>query len=322
MNFLHPSRLWLLIVVVGLIVGYVLLQRRRQQAIQRYTNPALLASIAPRSLGWRRHVPTALALVGLTAIVGAIAQPVRSERVPRNEGVVIVAVDVSASMIATDVAPNRLRAAASGALDFANSVPPGIDLGLVAFDGGARLLVSPTTDRNTVLNAIEGLETGPGTAGGEAIYTALDAITAALNPGSTTDTAATGKRLPAAIVLLSDGVTNKGRSILQAAQAAADAGVPVSTIAFGTPSGTVTVDRQTIPVPADNATMAKVAKISGGGYFEAASLGQLRDVYRNIQLTVGYTTQQREITRALLGTAVAALVLSTILAMALTSRSL
>jgi Ca-activated chloride channel family protein len=322
MNFLHPGRLWLLIVVAGLIAGYAMLQRRRQQAIARYTNPALLSSIAPRQLDWRRHLPTALALVGLTAIVGAIAQPVRSERVPRNEGVVIVAVDVSASMIATDVAPSRIQAAVSGALDFANSVPPGIELGLVAFDGGARLLVSPTTDRNTVLNAIESLQTGPGTAGGEAIYTALDAITATLNPGRTTSTTTNGKRLPAAIVLLSDGVTNKGRPITQAAQAAADAGVPVSTIAFGTPSGTVTVDRQRIPVPADNATMAKVAKVSGGDYYEAASLGQLHDVYRNIQLTVGYTMQQREVTVALLGTAVAALVLSTILAMALTSRSL
>jgi Ca-activated chloride channel family protein len=267
-------------------------------------------------------VPTALALVGLTAIVGAIAQPVRSERVPRNEGVVVVAIDVSESMIATDVAPSRIQAAVSGALDFANSVPPGIQLGVVAFDGGARLLVSPTTDRSAVTNAIDGLQPGPGTAGGEAIYTALDAITAALNPDRTTTTTAPGKRLPAAIVLLSDGVTNKGRPIAQAAQAAADAGVTVSTIAFGTPSGTVTVDRQRIPVPADNVTMAKVAKISGGTYFEAASLGQLNDVYRNIEFTIGYTTQQREITRALLGTAVAALVFSTILAMALTSRSL
>jgi Ca-activated chloride channel family protein len=322
MSFLHPGRLWLLVVVAALIVCYVVLQRRRQQAIARYTNPAMLAGLAPPPLGWRRHLPNALALFGLVAIVGAIAQPARAERVARNEGVVIVAVDVSASMVATDVSPSRLQAAVSGALDFANSVPRGIDLGLVAFDGGARLLVSPTTDRNAILNAIEGLQTGPGTAGGEAIYTALDAITAALSPGTTTRATANGQRLPAAIVLLSDGVTNKGRPIVQAAQAAADAGVPVSTIAFGTPSGTVTVDRQTIPVPADNATMARVAKISGGDSFEATSLGQLHDVYRNIEFAVGYTTQQREITRTLLGAAVAALVLSTILAMALTSRAL
>jgi Ca-activated chloride channel family protein len=322
MTFLHPDRLWLLVGVAGLIVAYVVLQRRRQAAIARYTNPALLSSIAPNQQGWRRHLPSGLAMIGLLAIVGAIAQPTRPERVARNEGVVVVAVDVSASMRSTDVSPTRIDAAISGAVSFVGSVPPGIEVGLVAFDGGARLLVSPTTDRNAILNAIEGLQTGPGTAGGEAIYTALDAITAALSPGTTTRATANGQRLPAAIVLLSDGVTNKGRPIVQAAQAAADAGVPVSTIAFGTPSGTVTVDRQTIPVPADNATMARVAKISGGDSFEATSLGQLHDVYRNIEFAVGYTTQQREITRTLLGTAVAALVLSTILAMALTSRAL
>ena len=318
MNFLHPERLWLLLVVVALVAGYLLLQRHRERAIARYTNPALLGSIAPPSLGWRRHTSTALALVGVVAVVIAIAQPTRDQRVPRDEGIIIVAVDVSESMVATDVSPSRIQAAISGALDFVSSVPAGFDVGLVAFDGGARLLVSPTTDRTATINAIDGLQPGPGTAGGEAIYTSLDAIKAALNPSAL----GTGKTPPAAIVLLSDGVTNHGRPILQAAQAANDAGVPVSTIAFGTQTGSIDIEGRRIPVPADETTMAAVARISGGNTFKAGSLGQLEDVYRDIRLDVAYTTRPREITTGLLGFALLALIVSTAAAMGLTARSL
>ena len=318
MSFLHPERLWLLLLVVALVGGYLVLQQHRRRAIARYTNPALLGSIAPPSLGWRRHASTALAIAGLATVVVAIAQPTRPQRVPKEEGIIIVAVDVSESMIATDVAPSRIQAAISGALDFVNGVPTGFDVGLVAFDGGARLLVSPTTDRAATINAIDGLQPGPGTAGGEAIYTALDAIKAALSPSATGN----GKTPPAAIVLLSDGVTNRGRPIQQAAQAAAEAGVPVSTIAFGTRSGSVNIEGRRIPVPADENTMEAVAKISGGNSFAAASLGQLEDVYRDIRLDVAYTTKQREITTGLIGLALLALVASTAISMALTARSL
>ena len=115
MSFLHPERLWLLLLVVALVGGYLLLQQHRRRAIARYTNPALLGSIAPPSLGWRRHASTALAIAGLATVVVAIAQPTRPQRVPKDEGIIIVAVDVSESMIATDVAPSRIQAAISGA---------------------------------------------------------------------------------------------------------------------------------------------------------------------------------------------------------------
>jgi Ca-activated chloride channel family protein len=322
MTFTHPERLWLLIGVVGIVAAYVALHPHRQKVIARYTNPALLTSIAPDQQGWRRHLPQGLALLGLLAIVGAIAQPTHDERVAKNEGIVVVAVDVSASMRATDVSPSRLEAAVNGALDFVDSVPAGIDVGLVAFDGGARLLVSPTNDRAAIKSSIEGLQTGPGTAAGEAIYTSLDAITAALAPGATTKAQDAGTKLPAEIVLLSDGVTTVGRPVEEAAQAAADAGVAISTIAFGTAEGTVTIDRETIPVPADPKTMSKVAKISGGDFFVATSSGQLNDVYKTIQLEVGYTTQPREVTRALLGFALIALIGATVVAMTSTARML
>ncbi|HEX4821671.1 MAG TPA: VWA domain-containing protein [Acidimicrobiales bacterium] len=318
MSFLHPERLLLLVLVAAIAVGYLMLQRRRAQAVARYTNPAMLGSIAPASLGWRRHASTALAIGALAVVVIAIAQPTRQVRVPKDEGLIVVAVDVSESMNATDVEPNRIQAAISGALDFVDKVPAGFDIGLVAFDGGARLLVSPTKDRAVLTNAIDNLQTGPGTAGGEAIYTALDSIKATINP----DALATAKTPPAAIVLLSDGVTNRGRSITQAAQDAANAGVPVSTIAFGTRSGTIDIEGRRIPVPADETTMAAVADISGGNSFTAGSLGQLEDVYHDIRLTVAYTTQPREVTTWLVGFALLVLIAATGVSMALTARSL
>lgn len=318
MSFLHPERLLLLVLVAAIAVGYLMLQRRRAQAVARYTNPAMLGSIAPASLGWRRHASTALAIGALAVVVIAIAQPTRQVRVPKDEGLIVVAVDVSESMNATDVEPNRIQAAISGALDFVDKVPAGFDIGLVAFDGGARLLVSPTKDRAVLTNAIDNLQTGPGTAGGEAIYTALDSIKATINP----DALANAKTPPAAIVLLSDGVTNRGRSITQAAQDAANAGVPVSTIAFGTRSGTIDIEGRRIPVPADETTMAAVADISGGNSFTAGSLGQLEDVYHDIRLTVAYTTQPREVTTWLVGFALLVLIAATGVSMALTARSL
>jgi Ca-activated chloride channel family protein len=197
-------------------------------------------------------------------------------------------------------------------------VPQGFQIGVVAFDGGARLVLAPTTDRTAMANAIDNLQPGPGTAAGEAIYTSLDAIKAALNPNAF----ANGAKPPAAIVLLSDGVTNRGRPTVQAAQDAAAAGVPVSTIAFGTRDGSIEIEGRQIAVPADERTMKEVAQISGGNSFSASSLGQLEDVYRDIRLDVAYTTQPREITTGLLGVALLALIAATAASMALTARSL
>jgi len=268
MSFLHPERLLLLLVVVAVAVGYVLLQRRRQQAIARYTNPAMLGSIAPASLGWRRHASTALAIGALAVVVVAIAQPTHQVRVPKDEGLIVVAVDVSESMNATDVEPNRIQAAISGALDFVDKVPAGFDIGLVAFDGGARLLVSPTKDRAALTNAIDNLQTGPGTAGGEAIYTALDSIKATINP----DALANAKSPPAAIVLLSDGNdTGSKVSPDEAASRAASLEVPVYTVILG---------QQGEGGGAANADLlGRIAQTTGASVATAESAGELSTVY-------------------------------------------
>ncbi|MCU1354401.1 MAG: von Willebrand factor type [Acidimicrobiales bacterium] len=307
MRFLHPERLWLLVGVAALVATYVVTHLRHRQAVARYTNPALHHLIAPDRLGARRHLAPALTVAALAVLLVGLAQPLRMQRVARNEGVVVLAVDVSASMTATDIAPSRIEAAIAGATAFVKDIPPGIKVGLVAFDGDARLLVSPTADHSSVLSAVRTLTPGPRTAAGEGVYTSLQAIKTALPPAVVASAARNGEH-PAAIVLLSDGTTTVGRPVEQAADAAARAGVPISTIAYGTPTGTVTVQGQIIDVPADTATMAAVAKRTGGGYYEATSAGQLRDVYSHIQTTIGYRMEPREVARGFLGGALALLV--------------
>jgi Ca-activated chloride channel family protein len=280
MRFLSSERLWLLLLVAGLAAAYVVLQRRRRHYAVRFTNLDLLASVAPRRPGWRRHLSAGLLGLALVGVVLGLARPVRDERVPKEAATVMLVVDTSVSMEATDVEPDRLRAAKEAATTFVRGLPDGLLAGLVAFDGSTRLLAPPTADHDAVERAVAGLSTGPGTAAGEGVYAALGAIT---------------DKRSAAIVLLSDGVTTVGRPVEEAASAAAREGVPVTTIAFGTDEGTVEVQGQVVPVPADPATMSAVAEATGGMFFEAFSAEQLEDVYRDIGRRVGYEVEQREV---------------------------
>ena len=320
-SYLHPGRLWLLLGVIVLAGAYLVVQQQRRKALARYTNPQLAHLLVPTRPGARRHLAPLLSLAALAVLVVGLAQPSRTVRVPRKEGVVVVAIDISESMIANDIAPSRIEAAIAGADKFVAGIPSTIHVGLVSFDGTARLLVAPTTDHVAVQAAIKGLQPGPATAAGEGIYTSLDAIRATLTSDLKAAAAQAGAH-PAAIVLLSDGVTTVGRPTVQAAHDAALAGVPVSTIAYGTPNGTVTIEGQVIDVPADTETMAAVARISGGRYFQATSAGQLSSVYNDIQTTIGYTTQQHDTTTGALGLALALLVVASGVGLLTTGRAL
>ena len=317
MSFLHPGRLWLLLAVAGVVAGYVAIHLHRRRAVARYTSTHLHASIAPDRLGWRRHVAPLVAAAALVLITVGLAQPARAEQVPRDEGVVVLTVDVSASMTATDIAPSRIEAAIDGASMFVDQVPEGIEIGLVAFDGTARLLVEPTTDHAAVVDAVQTLTTGPRTATGDGLATALDAITSTL-PQSVLDS----DHVPASVVLLSDGYQTVGRPVEDVAQQAADLGVPVTTIAYGTPTGTVGVQGQIVPVPADTTTMQAIADITGGKTFTATSAGELDDAYTDIRTVVGYRTEQREVTRAFLGAALVALLAAVPLSFLWSARAL
>ncbi|HYH49000.1 MAG TPA: VWA domain-containing protein [Acidimicrobiia bacterium] len=311
MNFLSPGRLALLLVVAALAGVYVWVQRRRRHAAIRFSNLALLAEIAPPNPGWRRHLPAAAVGLALAALVIAIAEPVQQVRVPKEAATVMMVIDVSASMDATDVSPSRLEAATSAAKTFVSDLPPQVRVGLVSFDRIARVVAAPTVDHQVVLDGIDRLILGTGTATGEAIYTALDSLAAANDTAGAAPTSLGG----AAMVLLSDGVPTVGRPVLGAAQDAADQGVPVSTIAFGTQEGTVTVQGRLVSVPADPDTMSAIAEMTNGRFFEAASARELRSVYKDIGTRVGYETEQRDASGPVLTLAVVALLAASGLAL-------
>jgi Ca-activated chloride channel homolog len=291
MHFSSPWWLLALVGVAALLIGYVILQLRRKRYVARFSNVALLASVAPRRPGWRRHLTFAMLLLALVVLSLGVARPTATVRVPRDRATVMMAIDVSESMQATDVLPDRIRAAQSAAEQFADLLPPQINLGLVKFGGVASVLVPPTLDRDSVKNAIAGLQLESSTAIGEAVFACLDAI----NVFSQSSTAKGDKPAPARIVLMSDGANNRGRSVASAEAAAKAASVPVSTIAFGTDTGTVDIDGQDIPVPADKATLSDLASQTGGTFHTAASAQQLAEVYANIGTQIGYTTTRRDI---------------------------
>jgi Ca-activated chloride channel family protein len=298
--FLAPVWLWLLLGVAGLAAVYVAMQLRRTRYAVRFANTALLGSLVPRRPGWRRHLAFGVLLFVLATLTLGMAKPTTAVRVPRDKATVVMAIDVSLSMQATDVTPSRIDAAKQAAKEFVQLLPPRINLGLVTFAGTATVLVSPTTERDTVTRAIDTIQLRESTAIGEAIFSSLDAIhTAAAQDADTEPT-------PATVVLMSDGDSKQGRPVNSATAAARGAKVPVSTIAFGTEDGTVDIGGDLVPVPADRVTLSRIAQDTGGIYHAAASAEELRDVYRDLGSQIGYTTQRQEITRWFVGVALLA----------------
>lgn len=299
MNFIAADRLLLLLAVAALAAAYVVMQvRGRQRYAVRFTNVALLGAVAPRRPGWRRHVPAALLLASLVGMVVSLARPSRAELVPRERATIMMAIDVSISMDATDVRPSRLASAKQAATSFTELLPERINLGLVAFAGSARVLVPPTEDRSLVRSAIERLELAESTAIGDAVLASLDAI-------ESVPEAVDGQAVPAHILVLSDGETQVGVPNELAAAAAVEAGVPVTTIAFGTREGTISYRGQVVPVAVNEADLAALAETTGGSAFEAATTSELETVYADIGSSIGFETEQREIGRWFTGLAFA-----------------
>jgi Ca-activated chloride channel family protein len=259
-------------------------------------------------------------LSALVLLVLSFAQPARAIRTPKQRATVMLTLDISGSMIAGDVTPSRLGAAQKAARNFVQALPPGVQLGLVSFSTNAQVLVAPTTDRTTVLAAIDSLQAAGGTATANALDLSLKAI-AALPP------AADGKAAPAAIVLMSDGSPTIGigdqspqQSVDVETAAAKQAGVKVNTIAYGTQDGFIVIRGQEIPVPSDPAAMAAIASGSGGQTFTAQSASQLRSVYNQIGRAVGYDVHRHEITAWFTGIALALAVLAAVFALIWTQR--
>ncbi|MCU1452666.1 MAG: von Willebrand factor type [Acidimicrobiales bacterium] len=306
MTLLAPSRLWLLAACLALVVAYVALQRRRRHHAVRHPDLALVAAAAPKRAGWRRHLSAATLLLAIVALVVGLARPASTVEVPRKEAVVVLALDISKSMTSTDVAPSRLQAAVAAAKKFIRDSPAGYRIGLVTFDYRSHIRATPTTNKDKVLQALDGLQTDKGTSAGEGLFTALDVLQ---SDKTATNASPAGAKPYRAIVQLADGGNNVGRSLDSAAQAAAKQKIPVFTIAYGSTTGTINVDGKNVEAPADPAGMARVSTISGGQAYTATTAAQLSNVYDRIGTTIGHTVDQQELTLAL---AVAAAICLTI----------
>ncbi len=295
MTFLAGWRLLLLLVPVLLLVAFWAASRRNRATAVRFSSTDLLASVAPRRSGWQRVIPWLL-LTGAMAIgVLGFAEPAAEVQVPKERATVMLTLDTSRSMNADDVSPSRLRAAQDAARTFVSGLPSGLQVGLVTFDGSARLQRAPSTDRAALMRAIDALQLGDGTDTGAGLEVSLDTIQAA--PPD-----AEGKQPPAAVVLMSDGTPTIGTSDLSPqaavraqAQRASGMGVPITTIAFGTEDGAVVIEGETVPVPVDPESLAGIADQTGGQAFTAESAAELGSVYDAIGSAVGYDTETRDI---------------------------
>ncbi|MGH3884954.1 MAG: VWA domain-containing protein [Pseudonocardiaceae bacterium] len=307
------SPLWslLLVVIAALAAGYIWMQRRRRRQVLRFANLAMLERVAPKRQGWQRHLPVALLLTALVLFTIALAGPTAERKVPRNRATVMLVIDVSLSMRATDIEPSRLAAAQREAKRFARDLTPGVNLGLVSFAGSPTVLVSPTTERVSVIRAVDNLKLAEATGTGEAIFAALSSIEAF---GAVVSDAQGPP--PARIVLLTDGKqtvpTPDGddpRGAFTAARAAAAAKVPISAISFGTAYGQVDINGERQPVPADDESIRRVADLSGGQFYDASSAGQLNDVVNTLGEQIGYETKRADASKPWLisGTIVAML---------------
>ncbi len=290
-GFEHPWFFLFILVVLGLVGLYVVVQMARQKRMLRFANMELLESVAPKRPSRWRHLPTTLLVLSMVLLTIAMAGPTNDVRIPRNRAVVMLVIDVSQSMRATDVAPNRLAAAQEAAKQFADQLTAGINLGLIAYAGTATVLVSPTTNRESTKTAIDKLQLADRTATGEGIFTALQAVAtvgAVIGGGD--------EPPPARIVLMSDGKEtvpsnpDNPKGAYTAARTAKDQGVPISTVSFGTPYGYVEINEQRQPVPVDDEMLARIAELSGGEAFTASSLEQLKEVFTNLQEQIGYET--------------------------------
>lgn len=321
MQFLWSPALWLLAIVplVGLL--YLWFQTRRRKYALRYASLALVRPAMDRRMRWKRYIPPALFLLALAAMLIAFARPAALVRTPRQEGIVILALDSSLSMRAEDMLPNRFEAARAAARAFIEKRAPGAQVGMVAFAGNAAIVQMPTDDPEDLNAALNQLFLQRGTAIGSGILTSLDAIALAAQGKQAATNNATpapeptlapvpgGTYIPAIVILLTDGQNRNGPDPLEAAQTAAESGVRIFTIGIGSR------DPVNVPNPfgnnnrgfggiggggfraeLDEDTLRAIADKTGGEYFYAADAGELEKIYTNLGLNVVLKLEKMELT--------------------------
>jgi Ca-activated chloride channel homolog len=285
MSFQAPIFLAGLIAIPLALAALALARRRPARYVVRFPALPTLQAVMPRTPRWRRIVPTALLCLALAGLVTALARPEATVAVPVEKTSVVLVTDTSGSMNATDVSPTRLAAAQRAAERFLGRVPKSLQVGLVAYADGPHTVVRPTQDRDAVKTTLEQLQAEGGTATGDALASALEAL------------GQRGKKAPpAAIVLLSDGASQSGQDPNAIAQQAKAAGVPIYTVALGTPDGVVQApDGQLLQVPPDPEALRQIAQTSGGRAFTAQDSDALDSVYETLGSRIGTKKEKREI---------------------------
>jgi Ca-activated chloride channel family protein len=321
-GFDNPMWLVLLVAPAALLAVYLVANERRRQRMRRFADPAAADSVAPARRSRWRHLPVTLMLLALVPLTIALAQPSHDVRVPRNRAVIMLVIDESQSMKATDVSPNRLIAAQHAAQQFARRVTAGVNLGLIAFAGSANVLVAPSPDHSLTVGALDKLAPADSTATGQAIFAALQSI-------HTVNAVLKGpedKPPPARIVLLSDGKENKPddpnnpQGAYTAARAARDQSVPITTIAFGTPAGHVAMKNETVPVPVDDGMMKSIAQLSGGQTSTAENIDELTKDFGAVEDQMGYQVESGPASAGWLRIAVALSAVGALLALLINRR--
>ncbi len=309
MSFIWPAMLVFLVFVPLSVVLYLRLQQRRRQSAARYGSLGFTQEAAGKSLGFRRHIPPALFLLSITILIVSMARPQTVVSLPRVEGTVILAFDVSGSMAADDLKPTRLDAAKAAAEDFVKRQPTSVKIGVVAFSDSGFSIQAPTNDQGTILASIQRLTPQRGTSVANGILASLNAIVAENSPApllysnqSQTPSASPtpipqGNYSNSVIILLTDGENNESPDPLAAAKTASDRGVRIYTVGIGSAEGTVVhVNGFTVHTQLDEATLQKIAQISGGTYYNAESEKDLVNIYSNLDPKLVIKPQEMEIT--------------------------
>ncbi len=343
MDFLWPWMLYSFTIIPFLVAAYIVILRRRKKFAVRYSSVSLIKDAAGRSPGWRRHIPPFIFLLAIAVMLTGLARPFSIVTLPAQEGVVILAIDVSGSMRAQDIPPSRIEAAKAAATDFIGNQDPTTRVGVVAFSGNAALVQPPTTDHDSAVQAISRLTLGPRTGVGNAILASIEAIAEILdnagdppptrapnapNPSSRSGPTPTptpvppGYHIPGIVVLLTDGQSNAGISPLDAAHMAADRGVRVFTIGVGTPEGATIggggggggggFGFRTF---LDDKSLKEVARITDARYFYAKTETDLHEVYNSLNTQLILRTRRMEVTFAFAAGAIVLLLFGTTLSM-------
>ena len=325
MSFIWPAMLLLLLFVPLFVVLYIFMQRRRRRIATAYSSFGLGQQATGRRLGRRRHIPITLFLIGLTILIVALARPQTVVSLPRIEGTVMLAFDVSGSMAADDLKPTRMEAAKAAARDFIEHQPPSVKIGVISFSDSGFAVQAPTDDQAAVLAAINRLTPQRGTSLAYGILTSLNAIAAAEagdnprfysnltptpTPAPTPTPVPKGTYTPSVIVLLTDGENNESPNPLDAAQTAADRGVRIYTIGIGSAAGSILhIEGFTIRSRLNADLLQQIAQVTDGAYYNADNEQDLKTIYDNLDPQLVIKPEKTEVTSLFAGVSILVLLI-------------